>query len=249
MIEHYQKYFYAVHANTPELKSLAFRLRHQVYIKEYGDKVFKSGIKMDEYDNEALHALIFHRPTKKPVGCIRVIPYNEQSKKILPMDLVCNEFDKNFISKSDLRKKGTGEVTRMAIDPSFRRRTYDVSFEINDKKTSSVNSNRRMKINYLPLCLTLMASHLSHEAKLSQSLALMEPRLAKLLKMFNIQLTQIGDIVDFYGQRAPYKINNDNLFDRLRPKFQELYTVIGKELNFSKHNQSFKTEDLITSGF
>jgi hypothetical protein len=34
MIDHYKKYFYAVYANTPELKAQAFQLRHQVYIKE-----------------------------------------------------------------------------------------------------------------------------------------------------------------------------------------------------------------------
>ncbi len=240
MIEHYQKYFYSVHANTPELKTLAFQLRHQVYIKEYGDKVFKSGIKMDEYDNEALHALIFHRPTKKAVGCIRVIPYNEQTKNVLPLDLVCNEFDKNLISQSVLKSKGTGEITRMAIDSSFRRRSYDVSLDTENKKTSSLNSNRRIKINYLPLCLALMAFHLSHEAKLSHTLALMEPRLVRLLKRFNIQLTQIGNMVDFYGQRAPYKLNTDNIFERLKPTFQELYTLIGKELSLSKHNQALK---------
>lgn len=240
MIDHYKKYFYAVYANTVELKAQAFQLRHQVYIKEYGDKVFKSGINTDEYDDDALHALIFHRPTKRAIGCIRVIPYNEESKKNLPLDLVCNEFNEDLISKSDLRSRGTGEVTRMAIDSDFRRRAYDVSYEMEDTKKTSVDS-RRVKINYLPLCLTLMASHLSNEAELSKTLALMEPRLAKLLKMFNIQLTQVGDIVDFYGKRAPYKFNNENLFERLRPKFQELYTLIGKELIFSKHNQELTT--------
>ena len=127
MLEHFQKYFYAVHANTAELKTVAYQLRYKIYAKEYGDSIFKTGknlkIETDEYDDEALHCLLFHKPTHTPIGYIRLVPYNEKTKKQLPIEQICNNnFDENFVSLADLRTKETGEVSRMAIESSFRRR-------------------------------------------------------------------------------------------------------------------------------
>ena len=237
MLQHYQQYFYAKHANTPELKTLAYKLRYKIYAKEYGDDVFKTGkdlkIETDEYDDEARHCLLFHKPTHTPIGYIRLVPYNEKSKKPLPLEHICqNNFDKNLISLAELRSKETGEVSRMAIESSFRRRAYDVSFQFRDKGSSSTD-NRRLKINYLPLCIALMGILSCQESKLSYSVALMEPKLAKLLKMFGIQLRKIGSVVEFHGQRAPFIHYPQGACDHLRAEFRELYSLIKEELNFT----------------
>lgn len=34
LAEHYQKYFYTVSANTPELRKIAYQLRYKVYIED-----------------------------------------------------------------------------------------------------------------------------------------------------------------------------------------------------------------------
>ncbi len=237
MLQHYQKYFYAVHANTPELKTIAYKLRYKIYAEEYGEEVFNTGknlkIEMDEYDDEACHCLLFHKPTHTPIGYIRLVPYNERSKRQLPIEHICNDgFDTNIISLAELRSKETGEVSRMAIESSFRRRAYDVSFQLRDKSSSGTN-NRRMKINYLPLCLALMGVLSCQETKLTFSVALMEPKLAKLLKMFGIQLKQIGSVIEFHGQRAPFVLYPQSSYDSLRPGFRELCAQIKEELNFT----------------
>jgi N-acyl amino acid synthase of PEP-CTERM/exosortase system len=249
VLQHYQKYFYAVHANNPELKTLAYQLRYKVYSEEYGDNVFKAGndleIETDEYDDEACHCLLFHKPTDTPIGYIRLVPYNEKSKRLLPLEHIChNSFDKNLISLAELRTQKTGEVSRMAIESTFRRRAYDVSFQLRDK-SSSVANNRRMKINYLPLCIALMGILSAQESKLSYSVALMEPRLAKLLKMFGIQLRQIGSEVEFHGLRAPFIHYPQGSDDRLRTEFRELYALIKEELNFTVGIPQFPVLDPI----
>lgn len=237
MLQHYQKYFYAVHASTPELKTLAYKLRYKIYAEEYGEEVFKTGkdlkIEMDEYDDEACHCLLFHKPTHTPIGYIRLVPYNETTKRQLPIEHICQDsFDNNIISLAELRSKETGEVSRMAIESSFRRRAYDVSFQLRDK-SSSLSNNRRMKINYLPLCLALMGVLSCQESKLSYSVALMEPKLAKLLKMFGIQLKQMGSVIEFHGQRAPFVLYPQSSYDLLRLGFRELCEQIKEELNFT----------------
>jgi N-acyl amino acid synthase of PEP-CTERM/exosortase system len=249
VLQHYQKYFYAVHANTPELKTLAYKLRYKVYAEEYGDDVFKTGndlkIETDEYDDEACHCLLFHKPTDTPIGYIRLVPYNERSKRQLPLEHIChNSFDDNLISLAELRTHKTGEISRMAIESSFRRRAYDVSFQLRDK-SSSVTNNRRMKINYLPLCIALMGILSSQEAQLSYSVALMEPKLAKLLKMFGIHLRKIGDIVEFHGQRAPFIHYPQAAHDHLRTEFRELFALIKEELNFTNDIPQFPVLDPI----
>lgn len=235
MLEHYQKHFYAVHAKTPELKAIAYRLRYQVYAMEYGDHVFKTGqdqIETDEYDDEALHGLLFYKPTDTPVGCFRVVPYNEKTNKKLPLEHICHDFNKNILT--DLRTKGAGEVSRMAIQSSFRRRSYDSSSFRKDNSAPALSKiNRRSNLNYLPFCLTLMGILLCQEANLSYSVALMEPRLARLFKIFGLQPIQIGKVIEFYGQRAPFIHYFQGSYDCLKPEYQELYMLIKEELNLN----------------
>ncbi len=234
MLNHYKKYFYTVAADTPELKKLAYQLRYQVYADKYGDDVFKdnddSKIETDDYDDYALHGLLFHRPTDALIGCIRVVPFNENRHKHLPLEKITTQFDSQIISPSDLRNPWVGEVSRMAIESSFRRRAYDITFQLRDNVSGGIK-NKRLKINYLPLCLTLIGINLCKEANLDFSVALMEPKLAKLVSMFGVQLTKMGEIVDFHGLRAPYKMLPDASYNHLRPESQELYHLIGQELN------------------
>ncbi len=234
MLDHYKKYFYTVFADTPELKKLAYQLRHQVYADKYGDDVFNSAsntkIETDQYDEHALHGLLFHRPTDALIGCIRVVPFNKNYHSHLPLEEITRNFDPDLLPLSEIRAPWAGEVSRMAIESSFRRRAYDISFQLRDHVSGGVK-NKRLKINYLPLCLTLIGFNLCAKANLKLPVALMEPKLAKLISMFGIQLSKAGDIVDFHGERAPYKMFPDASYKHLRPESQDLYHLIGQELN------------------
>ncbi len=234
MLNHYKKYFYTKSADTPELKNMAYQLRYQVYADKYGDDVFKredkKKIETDLYDEHALHGLLFHRPTDTLIGCIRVVPFNKNNHNHLPLETITRNFDPKLLSLSDLRSPWAGEVSRMAIETSFRRRAYDIYFQLRDNVSGGI-ANKRMKINYLPLCLLLIGLNLCKEANLDYSVALIEPRLAKLSSMFGIQLSKAGGVIDFHGKRAPYKIFHDASYDNLRPEVKKLYHIIGKELN------------------
>ncbi len=234
MLDHYKKYFYTRAADTPELKKMAYQLRYQVYADKYGDDVFdaedREKIETDQYDEHALHGLLFHRPTDALIGCIRVVPFNKNYHDHLPLEKITRNFDSSLLPLSDLRVPWTGEVSRMAIESSFRRRAYDISFQLRDRVKGDIK-NKRLKINYLPLCLTLIGINLCKEANLDFSVALMEPKLAKLLSMFGVQLSKVGDTVDFHGERAPYKMFPDSSYNHLRPESQELYHLIAQELN------------------
>jgi N-acyl amino acid synthase of PEP-CTERM/exosortase system len=233
MLDHYKKYFYTKVADTPELKKMAYQLRYQVYADKYGDDVFKgekNKIETDQYDEHALHGLLFHRPSNTLIGCIRIVPFNKNHHDHLPLEKITRNFDPELLLLSDLRVPWTGEVSRMAIKPSFRRRTYDIYFQLRDNVSGGI-TNKRLKINYLPLCLLLIGLNLCKEADLDYSVALIEPRLAKLSSMFGIQLTKAGEIIEFHGKRAPYKIFHDASYNHFRPEVQQLYHIIGKELN------------------
>ena len=80
LLEHYQEFFYVTRADTPELLDQAFKLRYEVYIKDFGYKFDNpyaiKKIEKDSYDEQSHHSLIFHKPTNMPIGHIRLIPYS-----------------------------------------------------------------------------------------------------------------------------------------------------------------------------
>ncbi|MGR9073319.1 MAG: PEP-CTERM/exosortase system-associated acyltransferase [Gammaproteobacteria bacterium] len=236
LIEHYRKYFYTVKANTPELKRQAYHLRHEVYFSEYGyisEGCTEKEIEMDEFDNFSEHSLLFHRKTNKAIGYIRLIPYGDTHILELPIEHYCHDtLYTEIFSSQDFKKSSTGEISRMSIHPTFRRRTSDHNFQISENNTNF--GNRRFPINYLPMCLTLAGLNLMFASHLDFSVALMERRLAVLLKKFGVQLNQIGHPIELYGQRAPFKILTKETYNHLKPEFQTLFHVIERELGLDR---------------
>ena len=237
LAEHYQKYFYTVSANTPELKRLAYHLRYKVFIEERGYRIGNCNsvdkTEQDEYDEHSLHGLIFHRPTNRAIGYIRLIPINLKGAKILPIEK-CGKilFNHDVLSKTQLRSPKIGEISRMCLLNSFRQRRFDkIYLSGTTCEVEEINSDRRFPINYLALCLSLISINLLFHADLSYSLAMMEKPLAGLIRHYGIQYEQVGPYTDYCGRRAPFLIYPQATYDNLLPGIIKLYKIIRAELN------------------
>lgn len=238
LYEHYQNYFYAVKANTPDLLEQAYHVRYQVYCEELkklspnSENEFQES---DEWDHDAIHAVLGYKKDKKPIGNIRIITLEGGTEKKLPIELYYKkEFDFKGSGITTLREGKTGEVSRMALISRFRRRPSDKNYSLNNNMRENDHENRRFSTNYLPMCLTFAGLALLIEQKLDYGVALMEPRLAKLLVRFGINLKQIGQPIDHFGLRAPFLIFPENSYQNLTPEYQCLYDVIRSELNCFK---------------
>ncbi|MDE9540109.1 GNAT family N-acetyltransferase [Xenorhabdus bovienii] len=68
---------YSIGRENPELIQQAFAIRKQVFTDEQG---FDAEIDIDEYDDIALHVLIFDG--EKPIGVLRAVPMDNNMLKV-----------------------------------------------------------------------------------------------------------------------------------------------------------------------
>ncbi|MGZ8094869.1 MAG: PEP-CTERM/exosortase system-associated acyltransferase [Methylosarcina sp.] len=234
---HYQKYFYTVKATTSELQKLAYNLRYQVYYEEQkmiSSQQVVNHTETDIWDPYSIHCLQFHKPSNQPIGNVRLIPLDTSSTHTLPIE---EHYKKAFnfqdMPINDLRQGKTGEISRMAIISSFRRRASDSAYALETDINSDERGEKRFSINYMPMCLAFTAIILMMEAKLDYGTALMEPRLARLLARFGIDLKQIGEPMEYFGLRAPYLIFPEATYQNLSTNYKALFDLIKQELRSS----------------
>ncbi len=229
LISHYNEFFYVTKVNTPELLDQAFKLRYDVYIKDCGYEFHNpyaaDEIEKDNYDDQSYHCLLFHKPSNTPIGYIRLIPYKKNSGCRLPIENFGINFDKSMAGQ--LRNPGLGEISRMAIHPSFRRRLSDKLYQFEDYHASA---DGRFRVNYLPACLVLACGALMNDNHIEYSVALMEYKLTVLIKKYGVLTNKIGDSIKLNGTRAPYMMTTQKIYDNLTTDFKGLFKIISNEL-------------------
>lgn len=234
---HYQQYFRTVKATTPELIFLAYRLRYQVYFEEQkmiDEHDVRDHLETDVWDLHAIHGLQFHKPSNQAIGNVRLIPLETSATSTLPLEEHYTiPYDFRHAPINHLHQGRTGEISRLAILSSFRRRASDRDYALETDEQSSTPQEKRFPINYMPMCLAFTAIILMMEMQLDYGTAMMEPRLAKLLMRFGIELIQIGEPINYFGQRAPYLIFPEATYDNLPDNYRALFNQIKLELDSS----------------
>lgn len=231
---HYQQNFYTVNACTRELKQIAYQLRYRIFVEECGYQLgnfdHQKKIETDDDDDIAYHSLLFHRPSSQPIGYIRLIPFIEDSGRLLPIEIYGkNSFADNEFTIPCLRTSKTGEVSRMCILSSFRRKQFNQS----DKKkifSGNAGAELQLQLNYIPIYIVLAGLNLMNELKLDYSVAMMQPNLATILRHYGIQHRRIGHAIDYHGLRTPHMIDTQKSIRNLNPRFLKLNKIIRAEL-------------------
>ncbi len=230
---HFNEFFYVERINSPELLEQAFKLRYEVYIKDCGYEFHNpygsDEIEKDSYDEHAHHCLLFHKPTNKPIGYIRLIPYKKNCGYLLPVEKFGIDFNPSMVKR--LRSSAMGEISRMAIHPSFRRRLSDKRYQFE----CSENSNgSRFRVNYLPACLVLACGALMKINYIDHSVALMEYKLAVLIKKYGVVFEKIGESIQLNGTRTPFLMSGQEIYENLSVDFKDLFNSIDKQINPSQ---------------
>jgi len=60
--------------------------------------------------------------------------------------------------------------------------------------------------------------------------AMMELRLAKHLSRFGICFIQLGEVIDYHGQRALFYIDDHILIENFKPELEEFYQFVDSQL-------------------
>ncbi|RDV26050.1 PEP-CTERM/exosortase system-associated acyltransferase [Alteromonas aestuariivivens] len=209
--DHFFSHFSLVVATSEQQRQVCYQTRHKVYCEEMQfEPCCADRIEQDDFDAYAISCYITHKATGDCAGTIRlVIP--QTSEQVLPLEQVWSEAGHASLSLSS----SVGpycELSRLAIPRRFRRRQSDCQFSAvagkGDEATFKTLEPGR-HFPYLSVALYFLAACLCMQKGIEQVYVMMEPKLARRLKMLGVNFVQIGKPIQYRGIRAPYMLSVD----------------------------------------
>lgn len=234
LIAPFQNYFQMRIADTPELMKQVYRVRYEVFCQEFHfeqEENCPEGQEKDEYDEQATHCLIIHRSSQLPAGCVRLINTDVTDPTILlPIERYCAaSLTPGETHPSHLPRKGLCEISRLAVSRQFRKRRGESESPLGVSDELSIDNEIEYRIfPLLSFTLFLAVLSLSIFTQRRDSLAMMEPWLARHLQTMGFSFRQIGTVTDYHGARAAFHYSLDQaLSDKgRRPILQQLFDLI-----------------------
>jgi N-acyl amino acid synthase of PEP-CTERM/exosortase system len=253
--DHFSQYFNLSIANTTELKQEVFRIRYQVYCEELGYEPldrFPDQMERDTYDERSIHCILQHKPTGIYAGCVRLVLSDQNNPEAkFPFENVCSD---HLIDFNQTARSHFGEVSRLAVISRFRKREGEqktpsglIVFDEKKKKKEKEEQNQQRRFPVIALSLYLAASSLGLDLGLDYAVTLMEPRLARHLKMSGLISRPVGQVIDFHGKRGPFAMERQEVLagfsknTEVNGLFQNIQANMRRELSHKFYNHNFCT--------
>lgn len=239
LTEQFLKQFELILASDAILQDEVYKIRYKVYCEELAYEntdQFPSKREIDKFDQNSIHCLLKHKASGLWAGCVRVVfPNTRTDGDVLPFEHYFgpfSEMSQSYAHKLDhVSINCIGEVSRLAVPTEFRRRkgeknTADGAINSNH----SLNFRQRRQLPIIPLSLYLAASSIVMQNGLEFAITVMEPRLARHLRLFGIRFIQISDCVDLNGKRGLFALSPQGLLENIKPDCHELLDLIQGKL-------------------
>ena len=229
--ENFLRYFDIAFAATDAQKSEVYGIRYSVYCDEFhyepADK-FPDHEEKDAFDATSLHALVTHKASGLPAGCVRLVsPTGKDGCDLLPFEKYCaDSLDTDFVDSLGLDRANTCEISRLAVDGAFRRRAGERVTRYGEVEGLDCSQQERRTFSLIAIACFLAATALTEISDRTSVFAMMEPFLPRLLKRSGIAFRRAGADIDYHGERAPYFITTQSAVDNMRPDLKELYVEI-----------------------
>lgn len=233
IVRDFDAYFEIVPAYTDALRDEVFRIRYRVYAEELrweNAEQFPAHRERDEYDQRSVHCLLKHRGSDEYMGCVRlVLPDSDDPAALLPAEAAYERpFNPGGVEAAALDARKTyGEISRIAVVSDFRHRPGEQNSPSTtiDEATPKDPEGRR-RFPHIALGLYLAAAAIGVNRGLSAVYALMEPKLARRLRIFGMRFEQVTDPIEHHGQRAAYKLTRETFEQELSPPMRALFDFI-----------------------
>lgn len=240
LTESFDEYFSVDLARTQKAKNHAYRIRYDVYCKEFNyeeSEKYADDKEVDEFDGDALHCLITHRLSQTPAACVRLVPAGKDIETgPLPLEKYCREsLDRDFIQQLNLDRGSVCEISRLAVDRRFRRRSNESLSYFGDVGAVFSRDEQRT-FPLVAVASFLGAAALAEVSGRHHIFAMMEPFLPRLMKRSGIVFQMAGKNIDYHGLRAPYFITTQTVVSGLKPGIRLLYQKIKAQIQ-----QSYRT--------
>jgi len=187
-----------------------FRMRHEVYVEEFGfekKEDHPSGLETDDYENDSIHFACLNE-NDSVVGTIRLVL---DSDKGFPIE---HAVKTTFVGDRPDRSK-IGEISRLTVSKDLRRRKEDGMYGIESylkKKEGGVLPDdgsipEEMQGRKNPIIVLGLYQVMYHESRrrgITHWYMITDKKLFYALKKYGFLFHQIGDPVEYHGERTPY---------------------------------------------
>lgn len=234
LYDHFQNYFDILLANTPELLEQVYRIRYQVYCQEFHyerEEDCPGGLEQDDYDQQSQHILVRHKSTNTSAGCVRIIlPPIDDPDFMLPLEQHCGHSLNHAIHHPrKVSRANLVEISRLAVHPSFRRRRDEFKSPTGATLPDDADSEHRT-FPLISLVLVIGAMALTDLLQRQHWFVMMEPRLARLLRVSGFPFEQVGELMDYHGQRAAYHLTVADCLHSWNSQTLGMYHFIHEDL-------------------
>jgi N-acyl amino acid synthase of PEP-CTERM/exosortase system len=238
----FQQYFYAELAVTSEEKQESYRVRYRVYCEEFNYESPENSpgrLECDEFDEHSFHCLIRHRLSGRVAGCVRLVAPGQDIST--PIEKYCfDSLDAGYVDMLQNQREEICEISRLAVDGSFRRRLGETTSRYGKPESIDVSQRERRSFSMIAVAAFLGAAALSDITGRRKTFAMMEPFLPRLLIRSGIKAHQAGKEVDYHGARAAYFMSTEEAVAGMSPELLQLYDAIHKNLA-TTHKARFGT--------
>ena len=223
--------FQVVPVNRHELLEKVHNIRYEVFSKElcyFDEKKFPNHYEVDEHDQVSQQCLIKSKSKDLYVGCVRLVSgMRNGQRNRLPFESYYgdNHFCSEVVDIKELNPSSYGEISRAAVIST-------------DRSSSLVGFG-------LYLASAVMGLNSGYE----RVFCMMEPRLARRLRIYGINFTQIAPIVEKKDKpaaykRAAYQITRKELLEGVPSEVSTLIEEIRNSLESPMYGSLLRKEQL-----
>lgn len=231
LTENFWRYFNVTLATTDAQKKAVYNIRYNVYCKEFEYEQahqFTNHEESDAFDPTSLHALITHNASGLPAGCVRLVaPTALEGEDLLPIEKYCGKsLDRDFLEELDSDRGKICEISRLAVDGMFRRRSVEQVTRFGELSDLKCSVHERRTFSLIAMAGFLAAASMTILTQRTNIFAMMEPFLPRILRRSGINFNKAGIEMDYHGLRAPYFITAQSIVNNIRPEIKEFFTEI-----------------------
>lgn len=203
--------FEFIQVESEDLKKAIYRLRFEVYVKEFGFERIEdnpTGYETDEYDHCSIHLAALNG-NHSVIGTVRLVLHSDKG---FPIEHAVK--DMVFIGEKPEPNK-IAEISRLAVAKAYRRRQEDGLYGVesyilkseggmlpDDSPIPEEHQKRKRPVILLGLCRLIY--HTSKKMGITHWYLVSEKKLFYTLKKYGFLFHQIGEPVHYHGLRIPY---------------------------------------------
>lgn len=233
----FRRYFRIDAALDEALQDEVFRIRHNVYCEDLGFEPLRpDGRETDAYDAHSIHCLLRTvGAPHQPVGCARVVLTDPQDRSApLPFERACAAtLDRTIIDPAALPRDRIGEVSRLAVHRTYRRRKGEERSSVNNIDDRDFGTKEQPRFPYIPVGLYMGTIAVAARQGIDTLFVLTEPRLASHFAKLGVKITRIGDPIEHRGTRIPSMIDVRDVIDNMRLLMKPLWREVASEIDQS----------------